>query len=112
MTITTHVPDHSEIPSKILDWMNQAKKYDDAINSPCDIFAAYANFEDEDELEKAIQYLDLWKYFMIKKIGRILTAEKRIYKPSWCMCLASLVIKLGFIQEDLSSSNPNNIDNA
>lgn len=97
---------------KVFPWLNEAYKSDLNPTLPHDFYAEWVLFSDEEELDKAMQYLELWKHFMLKKTKRTLSAEQRLYRPAWGQELPTLSIKLAFVQEGLSSNSPNNIDNA
>lgn len=108
--ITSHSPNHSDIPPKILEWINQAHRLDDPPTLVYAFYGEYTLFENEEELDKAMQYLELWKHFMVKKMKGMMRDEKRIYRPPFLLQLPTIGIKLGFLQEGRSSSSPKSIE--
>jgi len=99
MTITSDILKPQDIPEKILVWMHSAPHVECTDTLPISFHGEWVP-ADED-LDKAMIYLDMWKHFICKKMDKQPVCEKRIYRPAF-ISAATLGIKLGFYDSESS----------
>lgn len=65
--------------SRVEAWLSQAQAGSSSVTDRRVVESVC--IKSDDVIDKALQYLDLWKYFMISKVGTEPVAETRSYSP-------------------------------